>query len=262
MKLWENGLHGELNKFADDFNSSISVDGRMYKQDITGSIAHAEMLARQNIITVDESVTIVTALKQILADIDDGKLSIDPAAEDIHSFVEGELVSRVGDVGKKLHTARSRNDQVAVDVRMYLREKATNVIDLLKELIEVISKQALKYKDTVMPGYTHLQRAQPITFGHHLMAYGFMFLRDIERVEDAVKRINISPLGSCALAGTSFPLDRVSCAKALGFTDACRNSIDGVSDRDFCVELAADLSLIMTHLSRFCEEIIMWSSWE
>lgn len=262
MKLWENGLHAALNENADDFNSSISFDGCMYRQDIEGSIAHAVMLSEQGIISSDDMEKIVAALKEILSDIDSGSLEIDPSAEDIHSFVEFELTKRIGDAGKRLHTARSRNDQVAVDVRLYLREQTDEISELLKGLLRVIADKAEDYKDTVMPGYTHLQRAQPITFGHHLCAYGMMFLRDLDRLCDCRKRLNISPLGSCALSGTAFPINRDQTAKLLGFSGPCMNSIDGVSDRDFCVELASDIAMIMMHLSRFCEEIIMWCSWE
>lgn len=262
VKLWENGLHAALNENADDFNSSISFDGAMYKQDIEGSIAHATMLCEQGIISNDDSKKIVDTLKNILEEIEEGSLEIDPSAEDIHSFVEFELTKRIGDAGKRLHTARSRNDQVAVDIRLYLREQTDEISKLLSDLLAVICHKAGQYKDTVMPGYTHLQRAQPITFGHHLCAYGMMFLRDRQRLLDCRKRLNVSPLGSCALSGTAFPINRDRTAELLGFDEACMNSIDGVSDRDFCVELAADIALIMMHLSRFCEEIIMWCSWE
>ena len=262
VKLWENGLHAALNENADDFNSSISFDGAMYKQDIEGSIAHATMLCEQGIISNDDCKKIVDTLKIILEEIEEGSLEIDPSAEDIHSFVEFELTKRIGDAGKRLHTARSRNDQVAVDIRLYLREQTDEISRLLSDLLAVICDKAGQYKDTVMPGYTHLQRAQPITFGHHLCAYGMMFLRDRQRLLDCRKRLNVSPLGSCALSGTAFPINRDRTAELLGFDEACMNSIDGVSDRDFCVELAADIALIMMHLSRFCEEIIMWCSWE
>ena len=261
VKLWENGLHAALNENADDFNSSISFDGAMYKQDIEGSVAHATMLCEQGIISAEDMNKIVVTLKKILSEIEDGSLEIDPSAEDIHSFVEFELTKRIGDAGKRLHTARSRNDQVAVDVRLYLREQLDTISSLLCDLLGVIAKKAEEYKDTVMPGYTHLQRAQPITFGHHLCAYGMMFVRDKERLADCRKRLNVSPLGSCALSGTAFPINRDRTAELLGFDEACMNSIDGVSDRDFCVELASDIAIIMMHLSRFCEEIIMWCSW-
>ena len=262
MKLWENGLHAALNENADDFNSSISFDGAMYKQDIEGSVAHATMLCEQGIISAEDMNKIVVTLKKILSEIEEGRLEIDPSAEDIHSVVEFELTKRIGGAGKRLRTARSRNDQVAVDVRLYLREQLDTISSLLCDLFGVIAKKAEEYKDTVMPGYTHLQRAQPITFGHHLCAYGMMFVRDKERLADCRKRLNVSPLGSCALSGTAFPINRDRTAELLGFDEACMNSIDGVSDRDFCVELASDIAIIMMHLSRFCEEIIMWCSWE
>lgn len=261
-KLWAGRSSGEINKEADDFNSSISVDSRMYKQDIAGSIAHAKMLAKQNIIPASDSEKIVSSLEEILSDIESGKLEIDMTAEDIHTFIEGELTSRIGDAGKKLHTARSRNDQVALDFRLYLRGECENIVSLLKKVISSVVCQAEKNKDAVMPGYTHLQRAQPIVFAHHLLAYAQMFVRDIGRIEDAAKRMNSSPIGACALAGTTYPTDRRYEASLLGFSDVMQNSMDAVSDRDFAVEIMNACSLIMTHLSRFCEEIILWSSWE
>ena len=261
-KMWAGRFSKALDKEADDFNSSIHFDCKMYKQDITGSMEHAAMLSACNIITNDESLQIIDGLQTILDDIDSGKLAIDTDAEDIHMFVEAQLTKRIGDVGKKLHTARSRNDQVAVDIRLYLRDEAEEVIRLVLELIEVINEQAKKYAGTIMPGYTHLQRAQPVTFGHHLLAYAMMFTRDVGRLKDAKARMNYSPLGCCALAGTTYNTDREMTAKALGFDGVMLNSIDGVSDRDFCVELMSAFSLIMMHLSRFSEEIILWSSWE
>ncbi len=261
-KMWAGRFSKALDKEADDFNSSIHFDCKMYKQDITGSMEHAAMLSACNIISQDESLQIIDGLQTILDDIDSGKLAIDMDAEDIHMFVEAQLTKRIGDVGKKLHTARSRNDQVAVDIRLYLRDEAEEVIKLVLELIEVINEQAKKYAGTIMPGYTHLQRAQPVTFGHHLLAYAMMFTRDIGRLKDAKARMNYSPLGCCALAGTTYNTDREMTAKALGFDGVMLNSIDGVSDRDFCVELMSAFSLIMMHLSRFSEEIILWSSWE
>ena len=261
-KMWAGRFTKALDKEADDFNSSISFDCKMYKQDIMGSMAHAGMLAKCGIITNEECDQITDCLAEILDDINNGVLEIDPDAEDIHMFVESVLTKRIGDVGKKLHTARSRNDQVAVDLRMYLRDECKTVISLLKSLIEAISEQAKTNREVIMPGYTHLQRAQPITFAHQLLAYAMMFIRDIGRIEDAVKRMNVSPLGSCALAGTTYATDRLYTAEKLGFDGISENSIDGVSDRDFCVELLAAFSLIMTHLSRFSEEIILWSSWE
>ena len=261
-KMWAGRFAKSLDTKADDFNSSIRFDCKMYKQDIIGSMAHAEMLAKQNIITKADCDVIVDGLSSILADIESGDLSIDMACEDIHMFVEAELTKRIGDAGKRLHTARSRNDQVALDIRMYLRDNSAEVISLLKELIDAILFKAEEGKAAIVPGYTHLQRAQPITFGHHLMAYAQMFLRDISRVEDAVARMNFSPIGSCALAGTTYDTDRDFEAEKLGFAGITQNSIDGVSDRDFCVELMSAFSIIMMHLSRFSEEIILWSSWE
>ena len=261
-KLWAGRFSKEIDKLADDFNSSIRFDSKMYKQDIKGSMAHAAMLAAQHIIGKDDSEKIIDCLGDILADIESGKLPVDPEAEDIHMFVEAELTSRIGDTGKKLHTARSRNDQVAVDLRMYLRDETAEIIDSLKALLAVINEKASENIDTIMPGYTHLQRAQPITFAHHLLAYAMMFSRDIVRLQDAVKHMNLSPLGSCALAGTTYNTDREAVAEALGFDGITLNSIDGVSDRDFCVELLSAYSVIMMHLSRFSEEVILWSSWE
>ena len=234
----------------------------MYKEDIDGSIAHATMLAAQGIISADDLAQIVKGLNEIKSEIESGALLIDPNAEDIHTFVEGELTARIGQAGKRLHTARSRNDQVALDIRLYLKKECDAVYAQLTELIDVICNKAEKYNDTVMPGYTHLQRAQPITFGHHLMAYAEMLLRDKQRLADAKARMNYSPLGSCALAGTTYNTDRKAVADALGFDGVCENSLDGVSDRDFCLELAAALSILMVHLSRFSEEIILWCSWE
>ncbi len=260
--MWAGRFSKALDKKADDFNSSISFDCRMYKQDITGSLAHASMLAKQGIISSEDCEKIIAGLGGILEDIESGKLAIDMSCEDIHMFVEAELTARIGDAGKRLHTARSRNDQVALDVRLYLRDKAAEVTELLRELIDAVAEQAEKNKAVILPGYTHLQRAQPITFGHHLMAYAMMLLRDISRLEDAVARMNYSPLGSCALAGTTYNTNRAYTAEKLGFDGITRNSIDGVSDRDFCLELMSAFSIIMMHLSRFSEEIILWSSWE
>ncbi len=234
----------------------------MYKQDILGSVAHAKMLSKQGLITAGDCEKITDGLLSILADIKDGKLDFDMAAEDIHMFVETELTSRIGEAGKRLHTARSRNDQVALDIRMYLRDESKKVTELLYGLVSVIADKAEEGSDAVVPGYTHLQRAQPISFGHHLLAYAQMFMRDITRVRDAVKRMNVSPIGSCALAGTTYDTDRAFEAELLGFDSVSANSIDGVSDRDFCVELMSAFAVIMMHLSRFSEEIILWSSWE
>ena len=261
-KMWAGRSRKETDKLADEFNSSIAVDGRMYRQDIKGSVAHAEMLAGCGIITAVECDAIVQGLKGILADIDSGKLVVSPEAEDIHMFVEAELTARIGEAGKKLHTARSRNDQVAVDMRLYLRDESATVVSLIKKLVGAIVGKAKETKDYVAPAYTHLQRAQPIVFAHQLLAYAMMFVRDAGRINDAVRRMNESPLGSCALAGTTYRTDRTFTAKKLGFDGACLNSIDGVSDRDFCVELLSAFALVMTHLSRFAEEVILWSSWE
>lgn len=260
--MWAGRFAKSLDSKADDFNSSIRFDCKMYRQDIIGSIAHAKMLAKQSIISVEDSEAIINGLSEILEDIENGKLEFDMAAEDIHMFVEAELTKRIGDAGKRLHTARSRNDQVALDVRMYLRDKSEDIISLLRSLISAITDKAEEGKAFIVPGYTHLQRAQPITFGHHLLAYAQMFVRDISRVKDAVARMNYSPIGSCALAGTTYNTDRQFEAKQLGFYGVTQNSIDGVSDRDFCVELMSAFSIIMMHLSRFSEEIILWSSWE
>ena len=261
-KMWAGRTSGVTDSIADDFNSSIHFDSRMYRQDITGSMAHAQMLADCGIIAADDAELIIKTLEEILSDINSGKLDIDLKSEDIHMFIEQELTARIGDTGKKLHTARSRNDQVALDIRMYLREKCDEISDLLCELIKTLTEKAEEYKGVIMPGYTHLQRAQPITFGHHLMAYCMMLLRDVDRLGDCRRRTNISPIGCCALAGTTYNTDREAEATALGFDGVCLNSLDGVSDRDFAVELMSAISLIMVHLSRFSEEIILWSSWE
>ncbi len=261
-KMWAGRFQKELDREADDFNSSIHFDSRMFRQDIRGSVSHAAMLAKQGILTEAEGAAIIEALGGILADLESGALAIDPAAEDIHMFIESVLTKRIGDLGKKLHTARSRNDQVAVDIRLYLRDETNEIIGLIKELLAAILEQAKEHADTIMPGYTHLQRAQPITFGHHLMAYCMMLVRDCGRLEDAVQRMNQNPLGSCALAGTTYETDRAETSKTLGFDGYTLNSIDGVSDRDFCLELMSAYAVIMMHLSRFSEEIILWSSWE
>ena len=261
-KMWEGRTSGVTSKLADDFNSSISFDSKMYKQDITGSMAHASMLAAQKIISNEDAEKIIDCLETILADIESGKLLIDETAEDIHMFVEQVLTERIGDTGKKLHTARSRNDQVALDLRMYLRDEAETILNLTKDLIKAVNEKAEEYASAIMPGYTHLQRAQPITFGHHLMAYAMMLLRDVDRISDCKKRMNVSPIGSCALAGTTYNTDRYFEAEKLGFDSVCMNSIDGVSDRDFCAELMSGLSILMMHLSRLSEEIVLWSSWE
>ncbi len=261
-KMWAGRFSKQLDEQVNDFNSSISVDHRMFKQDIGGSIAHATMLSEQGIILKDDAEQIIGGLEGILSDIESGELQFDPAAEDIHMFVEAELTKRIGDVGKRLHTARSRNDQVALDIRLYLRDEVAETVELIRNLIKTVTDTAEKYKDTVMPGYTHLQRAQPITFGQHLLAYAGMLIRDMGRFSDAVKRMNVSPLGSCALAGTTYPTDRRRVAELISMDGIVENSLDGVSDRDFAVELASASALLMMHLSRFSEEIIMWSSWE
>ena len=261
-KMWAGVTDGATAKIADDFNSSIHFDSRMYRQDITGSMAHAAMLAAKGIISQSDADALIAGLEQILADIESGSLSIDMECEDIHMFVEQVLTQRIGDVGKKLHTARSRNDQVALDVRMYLRQEIDEITGLTNALLGAIVGKAEEYKSSIMPGYTHLQRAQPITFGHHLMAYAMMLLRDVDRLADCRKRLNYSPIGCCALAGTTYDTDRNFEAEKLGFDGICLNSLDGVSDRDFCLELLSDLSVLMMHLSRFSEELILWSSWE
>ena len=263
MKLWTGRFSKEIDKKTNDFNSSIPFDSRMYQEDITGSMAHATMLGAQGINSKEDTDTILNGLQEILDDIESGKLIIAPEAEDIHTFVEGELTSRIGDAGKRLHTSRSRNDQVALDDRLTVKNECDALIPHIKELITILCNQALKYSDSIMPGYTHMQRAQPIVFGHHLMAYVEMFLRDISRLEDAEKRMmSACPLGSGALAGTTYDIDRYMTANALGFDGPSMNSLDGVSDRDFCIEFANALSLTMVHLSRFSEEIILWCSWE
>jgi len=262
MKLWKGRFQKEADPKTNDFNSSISIDSRMARQDIEGSICHAAMLGECGIISKAESGKICEGLRAIRADIESGALLIDPDAEDIHTFVEGELTKRLGDTGKRLHTARSRNDQVALDVRLTLREECAGLASQIKELITVLCRKAQEHAGAVMPGYTHLQRAQPITFGHHLMAYAEMLLRDLSRFDDALERMDVMPLGSGALAGTTYPLDRELTAKLLGFSRVSQNSLDGVSDRDFCAEIAFAVSMAMVHLSRLCEEIVLWCSWE
>ena len=262
MKLWGGRFSKSTDKSVDDFNSSIRFDSRMYAQDIRGSQAHAKMLGKQGIISQEDSDLIVKTLGEILADIEAGKVEFTIDAEDIHMNIETILISRIGDVGKRLHTGRSRNDQVALDARLYLRDEAAELDKMLEEMLKTILSLAEENLDTIMPGYTHLQKAQPITFAHHIMAYYEMFARDRSRLADWKNRMNILPLGSGALAGTTYPLDREFVAKELEFDSITQNSIDGVSDRDFVCELAFVLSMIMVHLSRFSEEIILWSSHE
>ncbi len=262
MKLWAGRFKKELDPRTNDFNRSLPFDSRMYRQDITGSMAHAKMLGKCGIIPSEDCEKILAGLLEILADIESGKLVFDDVSEDIHTFIEAELTKRIGDAGKRLHTARSRNDQVALDIRLYLRDECDILVEMLKEYASVIAKRALEYSETVMPGYTHLQRAQPIVFGHQLLAYAEMAMRDIGRIKNCRERMNVSPLGSCALAGTTYPLDREFVAAELNMNGVTRNSLDGVSDRDFALELASALSIIMVHLSRFSEEIILWCSGE
>ncbi len=260
MKLWGGRFTKSTDSFTDHFHSSISFDSRMYRQDIEGSIAHVAMLGKQGIIDVEDSQLIQKTLKEILADIEAGNITFDEKAEDIHMNVETILIQRIGDTGKKLHTGRSRNDQVALDIRMYLKEQITDIKALLKKLLTVLNGIAERNVDTIMPGYTHLQNAQPVTLAHHVLAYVEMFKRDYDRLCDVYKRTNVMPLGSGALATTTYPLDRRFVAEELGFDSITLNSMDGVSDRDFVIELLSALSVIMMHLSRFCEEIIIWNS--
>lgn len=262
MKLWGGRFQKATDKLVDDFNSSIRFDARMYKQDILGSIAHATMLGKQSIIKKEDADLIVKTLGEILTDIENGKVEFLIDAEDIHMNIETILTERLGDVGKRLHTGRSRNDQVALDLRMYLRDETDALLAMLKETLFALLSIAEAHTDTIMPGYTHLQKAQPVTFAHHVMAYFSMFRRDFERLTDAKKRINVLPLGSGALAGTTYPLDREFVAKQLGFDAVCTNSLDGVSDRDFALEFLSCLSILMMHLSRFSEELVLWSSHE
>ena len=262
MKLWTGRFSKEPDQKVNDFNSSIRFDSRMLREDVTGSMAHAAMLGRCGVIAPEEAALLQEGLAGLLADVEQGALPIDPNAEDVHTFVEAELTKRLGDTGKRLHTARSRNDQVALDIRLYLRGEIAAVRGLAVGLADVLLTLAEQNLNTVMPGYTHLQRAQPITFAHHLMAYVQMLLRDIGRLDDTARRMNASPLGSGALASTTYPIDRQMTAEALGFAAPTANSLDGVADRDFCVELAAALSLLMTHLSRLAEEVVLWCSWE
>ena len=249
MKLWAGRFSKEADKKTNDFNSSIATDSRMYAQDIEGSIAHATMLAAKGIIPKEDGVAITTELAKIKQEIADGTLLIDPNAEDIHTFIEQTLTERIGSAGKRLHTGRSRNDQVALDVRLYLRDECDATIELVKGLVKALEDKGDEYAGAIMPGYTHLQRAQPITFKAHLTAYTEMLTRDISRLEDAKKRMNSSPLGSGALAGTTYPIDRAMTASLLGFDSYTKSTLDGVADRDFCIELASALSICMVHLS-------------
>ncbi len=260
MKLWSGRFQKSTDTLTDDFNSSIYFDRRLYKQDILGSIAHVKMLSKQGIIPEEDSLLIQKTLFEILDDIEQGKIEFDVAAEDIHMNIEQILIGRIGDTGKKLHTGRSRNDQVALDMRMYLKEEILNIRKLIKNLQIVLLELAKENTQTIMPSYTHLQKAQPITFAHHLMAYVEMFKRDKERLSDTFKRVNVLPLGSGALAATTYPLDRDFVAKELGFEEVSLNSLDAVSDRDFCIEFLGNLSILAMHLSRFSEEIIFWCS--
>lgn len=262
MKMWQGRFEKELDGTVNDFNSSISFDWVMFREDIAGSIAHARMLAAQGIIPAADAEDIVRGLREILDDIESGELVIDPQAEDIHMFIEQTLTARIGDAGKRLHTARSRNDQVALDIRMYLKGKIDETSAALRELAKTLVALAEENTDTIMPGYTHLQVAQPVTFAHHLMAYAQMLARDLGRLADCKERMDYCPLGAGALAGTTYPIDREQTAVALGFTAPCANSMDAVSDRDFCVELAAALALVMAHLSRLSEEVVLWCSSE
>lgn len=260
QKLWSGRFKKSTTEQVDHFHSSISFDKRMYKQDIEGSIAHAKMLGKQNIISQQESELIQKTLLEILKDIEDGKVVFEEKAEDIHMNIETILINRIGDTGKKLHTGRSRNDQVALDIRMYLKEEINNIELLIKKLQIVLLNLSKIHIDTIMPGYTHLQKAQPVTLSHHLLAYFEMFKRDYQRLVDCYNRTDIMPLGAGALATTTYNLDRNFVASELNFNSITKNSMDSVSDRDFCIELASDLSILMMHLSRFCEEIILWST--
>lgn len=260
MKLWGGRFNKATDKKVDDFNSSIRFDSRMYRQDIKGSIAHAKMLGKQNIIPSEDAELIVKTLREISSDIDNGKIEFEIDAEDIHMNIEKILTQRIGDAGKRLHTARSRNDQVALDIKMYLADEIKEIKKLLTDLLTALTELSEKNLDTVMPGYTHLQKAQPITLAHHFMAYAQMFIRDITRLSDCEKRMDEMPLGSGALASTTYPIDREFAAHELGFSGITKNSLDGVSDRDFVIELSSDFSIIMVHLSRFCEELILWST--
>ena len=262
-KLWGGRfVSNKTDSLVDDFNSSIRFDSRLYRCDIFGSIAHCEMLGKQGIIPKSDADLIVRTLGEILRDIEEGTVEFSAGAEDIHTNIESLLIERIGDVGKKLHTGRSRNDQVALDLRLYLRDECEKIYKHVKELINTLIDLAEKNIDVIMPGYTHLQKAQPVLFSHHLLAYCEMFIRDGERIRQCISRINVSPLGSGALAGTTYPLDRDFTASRLGMGSVTRNSIDAVSDRDFAIETCFVLSMIMMHISRLAEETILWSSGE
>ena len=261
-KIWAGRAAKHLDQIADDFNASIRFDQRLAVEDLTGSMAHAAMLGAKGINSPEDTEAILAGLESILQDLQSGKLQIDPKAEDIHSFNETELTRRIGDAGKRLHTARSRNDQVALDLRLWLRKEIQEIRALTAQVIRAICDKAQETRDAIVPGYTHLQRAQPIVFGHHLLAYGMMLERDLGRLEDAAKRANVSPLGSGALAGTTYPIDRNMTAKALDMNGYTLNSIDGVSDRDFVAETCSAIAILMMHLSRLSEELILWCSWE
>lgn len=260
MKLWGGRFTKQTDSFTDHFHSSISFDQRMYRQDILGSVAHVDMLKKQGIIPEEDAELIHKTLLEILEDIEKGEVIFNEKAEDIHMNIESILIGRIGDVGKKLHTGRSRNDQVALDIRMYLKDEITEIKNMVKELLQTLNTIAEDNTQTIMPGYTHLQNAQPVTLAHHFLAYFEMFKRDYDRLSDTYKRTNVMPLGSAALASTTYPLDRQAVCEALGFDQITLNSMDGVSDRDFVIELASALSILMMHLSRFCEEIVLWSN--
>ncbi len=262
MKLWGGRFQKATDALVDDFNSSIRFDARMYRQDIKGSMAHAEMLGKQGIIAKEDADLIIKTLGEILEDIENGKVEFLIDAEDIHMNIETILIERIGDVGKRLHTGRSRNDQVTLDLRLYLRDESDKLIEMIKDTMVALLKISEENLDTIMPGYTHLQKAQPVTFAHHVMAYFHMLARDLDRLKDCRKRINVMPLGSGALAGTTYPLDREFVAEKLGFGGVTKNSMDGVSDRDFAIEFLSCMSLLMMHLSRFSEELVLWSSHE
>ena len=262
MKLWSGRFGKDTDALVNAFNASIGFDQRLYQEDITGSIAHARMLAARNIISRQDAEKIETGLLEILKDIKAGKIEFSEDQEDIHMNIESILTNRIGDAGKRLHTARSRNDQVALDFRMYVRNKINKIIPRILNLEKILCEQAEKYQETVMPGYTHLQRAQPVSFAQYILAYAYMFTRDVTRLEDCKQRLNECPLGSGALAGTTYDIDRWMTARELNFDRPMGNSMDGVSDRDYAMELLSDLAIFMAHLSRFAEEIILWCSWE